>query len=83
MNEKWLSILVLIMQCKITSSYGSNLLKDRSKHSLVGEECDFGRLGGGGERRNSAEGEKKNRRVFVLFCFFLSWWLLLEVPFQE
>ena len=78
MNEKWLSILVLIMQCKITSSYGSNLLKDRSKHSLAGEECDFRRLGGGGERRNSAEGEKKNRRFF-----FLSWWMLLEVPFQE
>lgn len=33
--------LVLIMHCKIPSSCGSNLLKDRSIHSLIGENCKF------------------------------------------
>lgn len=33
--------LVLIMHCKISSSCGSNLLKDGSKQSLIGENCNF------------------------------------------
>lgn len=33
--------LVLIVHFKIPSSCGSNLLKDRSKQSLIGENCNF------------------------------------------
>jgi len=59
MHEKWLSILVLIMRCRIASSCGSNLLKDRSKSSSVGKDVMLGGWEQEGERSKYCRKVKK------------------------
>lgn len=64
MNEKCLSILVLITHCKMAISCGSNLLKDRSKWSSAGEKSNVGGLGEEEREVNVAEGGKKEALFF-------------------
>lgn len=66
MNEKCLSILVLITHCKMAISCGSNLLKDRSNWSSAGEKSNVGGVGRGGERSKCCRRGEKRRLSFLV-----------------
>lgn len=66
MNEKCLSILVLITHCKMAISCGSNLLKDRSKWSSAGKKVILGGWEEEEREVNVAE-EGKKEALFLSF----------------
>lgn len=57
MNEKWISVLVLITHCKMVCLSGTDVLKDRSKHSSLGKRVIFRESRG--ERKFCRKGEKE------------------------
>lgn len=64
MNEKWLSVLLLITHCKMVHSCGSDVLKDRSKHSSLGKRVIFGESRG--ERNKFC---RKGEKEILLLSF--------------